>query len=141
MAERTPAPVVSWQIVTKDPAGAARFYGQLFGWRIDAGNALGYREVTTGTGPGTAGGADARGLSGGIWPAPPDGGNLVQLFVGVDDVAAAVARAQELGARVLVPPAVLPDGDEMAILLDPAGLSFGVVRRAAARASATARPR
>jgi predicted enzyme related to lactoylglutathione lyase len=33
-----------------------------------------------------------------------------------------------LGATVIVPPTTLPDGDMMAILLDPAGLTFGVMR-------------
>jgi predicted enzyme related to lactoylglutathione lyase len=50
----------------------------------------------------------------------------VQLFMQVDDCPAHVARALELGASVLIPPQALPDGDVMAILKDPAGLSFGV---------------
>jgi hypothetical protein len=33
-----------------------------------------------------------------------------------------------LGATIIVPKSVLPDGDTVAILLDPAGLSFGVYR-------------
>jgi predicted enzyme related to lactoylglutathione lyase len=35
-----PAPVVEWQMVVKDPEGAAAFYGNLFGWTIDSNNAL-----------------------------------------------------------------------------------------------------
>jgi hypothetical protein len=31
---------------------------------------------------------------------------------------------------VIVPPQTLPDGDEMAILTDPSGMSFGVMRSA-----------
>ena len=51
---------------------------------------------------------------------------LAQLFIEVDDCAACVARAAKLGATTLIPPQVLPDGDVMAILKDPAGMSFGV---------------
>jgi predicted enzyme related to lactoylglutathione lyase len=111
--------VLHWQIVSKNPAAAARFYSKLFEWQIDSSNALGYREVKTG---------NAHGIDGGIWPCPPDGQSLVQLFVEVDDVHAQVRKAEALGAKVIVPPSTLPEGDVMAILVDPAGLAFGVYK-------------
>lgn len=112
-------PVVQWQIVAKDPEAVTRFYSALFGWTINASNALGYRVVETGNG---------RGIDGGVWPSPPEGHNLVQLFVEVDDIDAALAKATSLGATVIVPKSELPDGDALAIVLDPAGLSFGMYR-------------
>lgn len=108
--------IAAWQIVTKEPDAVAQFYSKLFGWKITAANALGYREVK----------ASDAGIDGGIWPSPPGGGNLVQLFVGVDDVARCVEKAVSLGATVIVPRTELPDGDVMAILLDSAGISFGL---------------
>lgn len=112
-------PVVQWQIVAKDPDAVTRFYSALFGWKVDANNALGYRAVTTGNG---------RGINGGVWPSPPEGHNLVQLFVEVEDIDAALAKATSLGAKIIVPKSELPDGDALAIVLDPAGLSFGMYR-------------
>ncbi|MFN7963139.1 MAG: VOC family protein [Thermoanaerobaculia bacterium] len=116
-----PNAVSHWQILSADPERTARFYTQLFGWTIDASNAIGYREVRTGA---------AGGIDGGIWPAPPGAPTFVQLFIDVEDLAAAVARATELGASVLFGPQKLPDGDEMALLRDPEGLAFGLARRA-----------
>lgn len=128
-------PVVSWQIVSTDPKAASRFYERLFGWTVSADNALAYREVRTGPG----------GVDGGIWPASPTaaqppganppgaGGSFVQLFVRVADVDATVARAVELGGRIVVPRTVLPDGDTMAVIVDPTGLPFGLVLDAASR--------
>jgi uncharacterized protein len=113
-------PVVQWQIVAKDPERVARFYSSLFGWAVRTDNKLGYREVDT---------QSAQGINGGVWPAPPDGRDLVQLFIEVDDVDAYVAKATRLGAQVVVPTSELPDGDAIAIVLDPAGLSFGLYRR------------
>ena len=113
------SPVMQWQIVTKDPEACARFYAALFGWTVQANNALGYRTVDT---------ASGRGINGGVWPAPPEGHNLVQLFVEVDDIDAYVAKAAKLGATVIVPKTELPDGDALAIVLDPHGLSFGIYR-------------
>jgi predicted enzyme related to lactoylglutathione lyase len=41
-------PVLQFQIKSKSPDETAKFYGALFGWRIDADNALGYRIIRTG---------------------------------------------------------------------------------------------
>ena len=113
------SPVVQWQIVAKDPDDVARFYSALFGWKVRTNNALGYRVIDTGNG---------RGINGGVWPSPPEGHNLVQLFVEVDDIDASLAKATSLGATIIVPKSELPDGDALAIVLDPAGLSFGMYR-------------
>jgi predicted enzyme related to lactoylglutathione lyase len=111
-------PVLHWQILSRNPEATASFYGDLFGWQVSAANQLHYREVKTGS------------LPGGIWPvAPGEGHPMVQLFVGVPDVAAHVAKATALGAKVIVPPQQLPDGDEMAILLDPDGLPLGIMKQ------------
>ena len=39
-------PVTQFQILSKKPDETAAFYGKLFGWRIDANNATGYRRMT-----------------------------------------------------------------------------------------------
>ena len=108
--------VAQWQIVTKDPDKLANFYGKLFGWKITTNNSLGYREV------------DGGGIRGGIWPSPAEGHNFVQLFISVDDLERSVKNAAGLGAKVIVPPTALPDGDSIAILHDPAGIPFAMMK-------------
>jgi predicted enzyme related to lactoylglutathione lyase len=116
--------VMHWQMLSANPDKAADFYGGLFDWQVSASNGLGYREVTTG-GP----------VDGGIWPAPPGAPEAVQIYVEVADIDTALARAVELGGSVIMPKQVLPDGDAMALVLDPLGRSFGVMtRRPAAEA-------
>jgi predicted enzyme related to lactoylglutathione lyase len=44
----------------------------------------------------------------------------------VEDVAAAVAKAERLSGKVLVPATTRPDGLVFADLLDPSGNHFGV---------------
>ena len=108
-----------WQIIAKNPDRAAGFYCDLFGWTVSADNALGYRQFDT---------HSPAGIPGGLWPAPPDGHAMVQLFVAVDDVSATVAKAGALGVATIIPPQKLPDGDEMAVILDPEGLPLGLCR-------------
>jgi predicted enzyme related to lactoylglutathione lyase len=109
--------VMQFQILSKAPDETARFYSTLFGWSIDANNPLGYRRIATGS---------AEGIQGGIWPAPPQSPNFVQLFIAVEDVNSSVRKAEELGAKLVIPHTVLPEGDEMAVLRDPHGMPFGV---------------
>lgn len=112
------APVLQWQFVSNQPDEVAAFYEQLFGWSVTAKNAMGYRQVDTGAG-----------INGGIWPAPPEAQGFVQLFIGVPDVEQSVAQAVALGALVVVPATALPDGDVMAVLRDPTGMTFGLMRQ------------
>jgi len=114
-------PVMQWQILARNPDKVTSFYSALFGWQVNASNAMGYRTVDTG--------AD-RGINGGVWPiGPTEGHPLVQLFVEVDDVAQYASRVEQLGGQILIAPQVLPDGDELAIVLDTEGLSLGLLRR------------
>lgn len=111
-------PVMQWQILAKDPEAASAFYSGLFGWRVNSDNPLGYRTIDTGS---------SDGINGGIWPSPADGHNLVQLFIRVESVPDYLKRAEQLGARTIIPPQTLPEGDVLAIVLDPQGIPFGLM--------------
>ena len=112
-------PVMQWQILARNPDALAAFYGALFGWRVNADNPMGYRTIDT---------ASDRGIKGGIWPIGDEGHPLVQLFVEVADVRECAARVEQLGGQIIIPPQVLPDGGEMAIVMDTEGLSFGLTK-------------
>ena len=107
--------VAHWQILTAQPDKVAAFYGELFDWPVSAANGMGYRTIGSG------------GISGGIWPAPPGAPESVQIYVSVDDIDHALARIRELGGTILMEKQVLPDGDAMALALDPTGRSFGLM--------------
>jgi predicted enzyme related to lactoylglutathione lyase len=111
--------VAQFQLISRSPDETARFYGDLFGWKVNAQDPLGYRRIDTGS---------SDGIQGGIWPAPPQAASFVQLIVSVEDVHVAVARAEQLGAKILIPPTMLPEGDEMAVLRDTQGIPFAVWR-------------
>lgn len=103
-----------FEIGTPNPEEAQRFYGGLFGWTTGDPSPAGYRMIN-----GDAGGLwDTSGLGGASWGI---------FYVQVDDVAATIARAEALGATVLMP---LVDGGvlEFAHLADPQGNRFGVWR-------------
>lgn len=110
--------VMHWQLLSAQPDKTALFYSELFDWQISSANGLGYREIRTGGE-----------VDGGIWPAPPGAPEAVQLYVEVADIDAALERALELGGSVIMSKQVLPEGDSMALALDPLGRSFGLMTR------------
>ncbi|HVX45372.1 MAG TPA: VOC family protein [Mycobacteriales bacterium] len=101
-----------FEIGSPDPAGARAFYGGLFGWEIGAPSQY----------------AMVEGDQGGLWDTSETGGASWAIFyVHVDDVSAAIAKAEELGAKVVVP--LVDNGNiEFAHLTDPQGNRFGIWR-------------
>jgi len=68
-----------------------------------------------------------KGISGGFWPAPPEATAFVQLFTEIHDMQQTIRKVTDNGGSVLMPPQTLPAGEQMAVLRDPLGVTFGVV--------------
>ena len=86
-------PVVHWEISALDAPRQRAFFGDLFGWAIDANNPQNYGMVPSG-GEGAIGG--------GIGPAM-DGKPYVTFYVEVPDIGAALTKAEALGASTVMP--------------------------------------
>jgi predicted enzyme related to lactoylglutathione lyase len=109
-------PIVHFEIRSADPDATRAFYADLFGWTYPPGGFSGYTYVDSGVPTGT--------IPGGI--SPTQGGEpMVTVFAGVPDVAAALDRAVELGARIVQPPTTAP-GVTFGLFADPQGHVVGV---------------
>lgn len=112
---------VAWvDLITGSPERSARFYGELFGWRIAA------------PGPASGGYRVAR-LAGravaGILPAQPEQPlEEWAVWLAVDDVDAAYERALRLGASGLIEPSDVREHGRSALVLDPSGVCTGLWR-------------
>jgi len=118
----TSAPVAWFEVTGKDGAALQSFYSGLFDWDIqDAGDGSGYGLVAAAEG----------GIGGGIGQAQDDAGGSVTFYVEVDDPAAYLRKAEELGGRVIVPPTELEQfGLTFAFFADPEGHMVGLSRGA-----------
>jgi uncharacterized protein len=121
------APVVWFEYSGRNARALQQFYSELFDWKIDANNPLEYGTIDT-----DAGGA---GIPGGIWTAGDkagaDLGDYVLVTVGVADIGSAVAKAEGLGAKAIVPKWEVPEGPTVAYLKDPEGHLFGLIQMSA----------
>jgi len=108
-------PVVHAEIRSSDPDATRAFFAGLFGWNYSDGAYPGYTFVDTGV---------ESALPTAISPLQDDA-DTVLFFVGVPDVAAALAKAEELGGTVVQPAQEVP-GVSFGVLADPLGHKIGV---------------
>jgi predicted enzyme related to lactoylglutathione lyase len=105
------------QLNTSDPEAAARFYTDVFRWRI--------QPVGTDAQP-YWGIFNGEGLNGGMMPLPGGSGASHWLvYFASSDVDRSARRAAELGGRIVVPPVDIPNG-RIAVALDPQGAPFAL---------------
>lgn len=110
------APVVHFEIGSKDSGTAARFYGAVFDWRFtDVGPA---KLIAGGHEGGMSGMLNALGH-------PPE--TYVMVYVQVDDIERTLGRVAAEGGTKLVGPLPLPDGRRFAWVNDPAGNLLGLL--------------
>jgi uncharacterized protein len=117
------SPAVAWFEVTgKDGPALQKFYGELFDWGIqDAGDGSGYGLVQAGE----------QGIGGGIGGAADGGAGQVTFYVEVDDPAAYLQKAEQLGGRTVVPPTEIEQfGLTFAFFADPEGRVVGLSKGA-----------
>ena len=121
-------PVVHFEVIGKDAAKLQAYYAELFGWKIDTNNPLGYGAVARegNTNP------EGVGIGGGIASSPTPGyDGHVTFYVGVPDIEAALAKAEELGGQRVFGPAPVPGTDlELGQFTDPEGHLIGLMKAA-----------
>lgn len=108
-------PVIHFEVTGNDSEALGSFYGALFGWQVNPMNAAPYAMVAP----------EDDGIAGGIGAAwegrPPES----TFYVGVDDVEAALASAEKLGAKRLLGPLGFGRG-ELGLFADPEGNTVGL---------------
>ena len=113
-----------YELVTGDAAAAQAFYGDVVGWRFSdfADGGSGYRLFS-------AGEAAVGGLLELNDAMRADGARPGWLgYVAVDDVDASVARIEGLGGQVMMPAEDIEGVGRMALVADPQGAPFYVMR-------------
>lgn len=107
---------------TTDPARAAKFYSDVFGWQVSKGenDPSGYLHIKNGEH--FIGGMPPAGRS--ASQAPPHW----MLYFAVSDVSASVAKAS--GSKVMMPATDIPHVGTMAVISDPQGAVFALFKSA-----------
>ena len=120
--DRYIAGVPCWVDTTQpDPAAAAEFYGELFGWALED---VMPPEAGASYFIGRIGGGDVAAVSSRPEGAP--NGAAWNTYVWVEDADETAAKVREAGGTVLTEPMDVGDSGRMAVFADPAGAVFSV---------------
>jgi predicted enzyme related to lactoylglutathione lyase len=116
-------PVVHFEIIGQDGDATQKFFADLFGWTIDTNNPMKYGMVDPGDNP------EGRGIAGGVAGAMGGGPGYVTVYVEVDDVEAALAKAESLGGTRMMGPENIMEGLTIGLFSEPEGKPVGVLHR------------
>jgi len=108
--------VIHFEVVGRDGGALQKFYGDLFGWSFDTNNPGGYGMTK----------ADQTGVVVGVGGSPDGSTGHVTGYVTVADVDATLARAGELGGRVIMPKYSPGPGAVLGLMADPEGHVIGL---------------
>ena len=118
-------PIVHIEIPAKKAEEAGKFYGDLFGWKIEADPMYNYVQFQAEGGPG-GGFAELAGSTANNPEYKPD--SLI-VYVGSDDIEGDLRQAEQLGGKILVPQTEIPNTGWFGIFQDPAGNRLGLFKR------------
>lgn len=110
------------ELATPDTAKAGEFYTGLFGWGKDVKEMgeMAYTSFINGDRP-----------AGGMYKPTPEMGEIPPnwlAYFAVSDTDAKVSKAKELGATIIVPPMDIPEVGRFAVIQDPQGAVFGIIK-------------
>ena len=109
-------PVIHAEIRSADPDATRAFFAELFGWKVASEGAFpGYTFIDTGVEGGTYVAISPRQST----------EDEVLFFVGVEDVAATLAKAEQLGGSVIQSTQTVP-GTSFGVFADAQGHRVGV---------------
>ncbi len=116
-------PIVHIEIPAKQAKEAGKFYGELFGWRIEADPTYSYVQFQAEGGPG--GGFVEVGQSNAPVEYKTDS---LLVYVSTDDIDATLAKVESLGGKTLLSKTEIPHVGWWAVFSDPSGNRIGLFK-------------
>lgn len=109
-------PVMWFEVAGKDHGALKDFYTQLFDWKLTDMDEAPYSTLDDG----------GEGIRGGVGAAPEGHPGHVTFYVQVDEIEAALAKAESLGGKRGMGPMDIPGG-QIALFTDPEGHEIGLM--------------
>lgn len=107
--------IIHVEVTGKDGPSLQRFYGDVFGWKLDTNNPGGYGLLRQGE------------LTAGIGPAQDGGDGHVTFYIHSDDPQATLQKVEAAGGRVVMPLTEVAPETTIALFVDPEGHLVGLM--------------
>lgn len=117
--------VVHFEVIGKNGEKLRGYYSELFDWKVDADNEMGYGMVNADDNTNAKG--EQVGIGGGIAGGPEGYDGHLTFYVEVPDVEAALAKAESLGGSRVMGPETIMGTMVLGQFTDPEGHLVGLV--------------
>jgi len=112
------APVVHFEVIGKNPLKLQKFFSEVFDWKINTDNPIGYGLVEP---------QKENSIGGGIGPAGQSKG-YATFYIEVDDLEATLQKIEKNKGQIVVPVTTIPGMVTYAMFADPEGHLIGLVK-------------
>jgi hypothetical protein len=109
-------PFVHIEISANDLHAAAKFYGELFGWKMEHSAEQNYTTFETGEGE----------VGGGLNPTTNSPAGTVTVYANTDDIEASLKKVESLGGKTITPKTEIPGFGWFGLFSDPTGNVIGL---------------
>ncbi len=116
-------PIVHVDLPAENPEAAAKFYEEVFGWKLTHNQEFSYWMFDAEGGPG--GGFTSPGSYDGHGSAEGYQIGKVLVYLGSEDIEADLARVEASGGRIIMPSMAIGEMGWMAVFADPSGNHLG----------------
>jgi predicted enzyme related to lactoylglutathione lyase len=110
-------PVTWFEVTGRDGPLLQRFYSEIFDWKLDTNNPVGYGIVDTG-------GA----IGGGVGQTSDGSSGSTTFYVETDDVSAHLKQAEAAGGQIVMDETEVMEGTVIGLFADPEGHVVGLLK-------------
>lgn len=114
-------PVVFWELASQDMEKSVQFFRDVFEWRIDFNDQLGFFIIPESTPPGKA-------LEGGVFILKRAKLPFLTLYIQVDDIENKARLVEEKGGFITEGPLEIPGGALICLFNEPSGVTFAMIQ-------------
>ena len=113
-------PVVFWELASHNQEKSVAFFREVFGWRIDFSERLGFYIVPADS--------SAPVPDGGIFTLKQARLPFLTIYIQVDDINEKIGLIKSHGGMVLGPPNTTPGGSTFCLFTEPSGVIFAMIQ-------------
>jgi len=114
-------PVVFWELATHDMEKTVEFFREVFEWKIEFNDRLGFYIIPETTPLNEA-------LDGGVFTLKRAKLPFLTIFIRVEDIEEKARLIQEKGGFIVDQPSEIPSGSKICLFNEPSGVTFAMLQ-------------
>lgn len=112
-------PVVFWELASHDMERTAEFFREVFEWKVDFSERLGFYLIPEISPPGES-------IDGAVFTLKKARLPFLTVYIQVEDIEVKAKLVEEKGGFIVEPPSEIPGGSKICLFNEPSGVTFAM---------------